>query len=54
MYEIKLKTRLSFDRDKPMNIEFGIWFRELGVLLWAGNDSGVQIGPLTITQRGSV
>ena len=34
-------TRLTFDRDKPMNLVFGL-------LLWTVDDSGLPTGPITI------
>ena len=30
------QTRLSFDRDKPRNLEFELWFIDFGPLLWTG------------------
>ena len=28
------------DRDKPRNLEFGLWFMDFGLLLWTEDDSG--------------
>ena len=38
------------DRDKPRNLEFGLCFIDFGLLLWTRNESGLPIGPHTITK----
>ena len=42
------QTRLSFDRDKPRNLEFELWFIDFGPLLWTG-DGGVVAHKILVT-----
>ena len=36
-------SKLAFDRDKLMNLDFGLWFIDIGV------DAGLPTGPVIIT-----
>ena len=50
-YEKKCYNQTWVDRDKPRNVEFGLWFMDSGLFQWTEDDSGLATGPLTITNN---
>ena len=46
-------NQMRVDRDKPRNLEFGLWCIEFGLLLWTQDDSGSPTGALTIYHKDS-
>ena len=51
MFRVKITiTRLTFDRDKPKNLDSLLWFMDFGLLLRSGDTSRLPAGTLTINQ----